>query len=407
MIALILFWSFFSVAAAEVSLVQVVQSQTSQGSDGLFGKTWVTASGRRMRIVSGFARKVPGSDHKSFEEPARLVQILNLDTTSLLRIDPAAKTFEERPFSDVRYADSMHRRLSRGAAEFSIVGSTVSVKPGELKREYMGAVCGHYQISVLMTLAGPGGKPATARMTQDVWVAPVLGSIQKGLLDLISFEASYRKVTGASLTPLDYETYQIREAAAYLRVPDNDLMGLVGRVKEVFIEVPGYPLTSSVSWWREPENNPEEAAPPKTDRKKPQRRAESRQPRRSVFRRLTRVEPLSSGEFRPVQWHRTWNEIDEMIARTGQTFGVFTLGPLRNRGRSRPLRYGDFQRGLEEIVAVLDRVEESRPPEPPQRRRRQGQSPFYEIFSEMNQLEFLEALPDGHFNPPEGYARKQ
>jgi len=262
-IALII--AFAGPARADVSFTQIVQSQTSQGEDGLFGKTWIEVSGRKMRIVSGFAAKLASDRRRKTAEPSQFVQILDLDTTSLLILSVASKTYETRGLSELRYADSLHEHVVKTEPDFALVESTVTVERGELRRPCLETECEHFHILVELKLRGPDGKPMPARMAQDVWMAPVAGALQKSFLDLITFEAAYRKLTHDAFTPLDYETYQVREAAAYLHISRKQLAGVLAQVKNAFVDIPGYPMSSNVSWWRQEraEDRPPTINPPR------------------------------------------------------------------------------------------------------------------------------------------------
>lgn len=392
---LLLFLAASRPARADVSLVQIVQSQTSQGESGLFGKTWIEVSGRKMRLVSGFAGKLPAKRRAKAAEPVRIVQILDLDTTSLMLLNASSKTYELRGLSEIRYADSLHGRVRRDEPEFSIAGSTVTVERGALRRPCAEAECEHFHILVELALRGPDGKTAPARLAQDVWMAPVAGALQKGFLDLISFEAAYRKLTQDAFTPLDYETYQIREAAAYLHVPPKQLAAIVSQVKHAFADIPGYPMWSSVSWWRRerPEDRPPTVKPSKPA--PPQAQPASfrvRRPPRPVFK--------------PINWRYSINSINR--AGPKRDSGIhFPLGPLRRPIIDPQAEYVEFQREMTSVISAL------LPPEPPpaepapspRKAKRVRAAPFYEIFAETKEIEFVEALPKEDFAPPAGYKK--
>ena len=243
---------------ADLSFVQIVQAQTNVGSDGFFGKTWVEVSGEKMRLISGYAPKASEAEAKKKKgaQPLRLIQVLDLGATALYLIDPSSKTFEVRSLRDIRYGELLKGRLSNGAARYRVTASTVTLEPGHLRRKLIDTFAEHYHVSVELTLeapAAPGGardKPIRAAMEQDLWMAPLSGKLMKGLLDLMAFDSRYRALTGRDFTPLDFGTYQLPEAAAYLQVPTSDIEALVLKVKRDLLSVPGYPLSSSVSWWK-------------------------------------------------------------------------------------------------------------------------------------------------------------
>ena len=49
-----------------------------RGENGIFGKTWVQVSGRKMRLVSGHARKVPAGRKGAKGGPVRVIEIIDL-----------------------------------------------------------------------------------------------------------------------------------------------------------------------------------------------------------------------------------------------------------------------------------------------------------------------------------------
>lgn len=370
---------------ADVSFVQIVQSQTSQGDDGLFGKVWIEVSGRKMRLVSGFAGKVSSGRRGKTAEPARFVQILDLDTTSLIVLNPSSKTYEARALGDLRYADSLHLHVPENQPDFALIGSTVSVEKGELRRPCLDMECEHFHILVELKLRGPDGKTTPARMAQDVWMAPIAGARQKLFLDLISFEAAYRKLTQDAFTPLDYETYQVREAAAYLHVPRRQLAEALAQVKRVFIDIPGYPMSSSVSWWRQDRAG---TRPPAVKRPSLAVRWLRRRPARPVFK--------------PINWHYSFNSINRAMGGRRALGERFPLGPLKPPRIEPQAEYVEFRREMTSVVEALLLAEPRREKVEPSRARA---SPFYEIFAETKELEFLEALPPGDFLPPADYKK--
>lgn len=378
-------------AAADVSLVQIVQSQTSGGEDGYFGKTWVQVSGRRMRLISGYARKV-GDKTKKNPEPLRLIQTLDLPTTSLLRVDPARKSYSRGSLADIRYAGPPPG--ARRPAQAAVRNSRVTLEKGKLRRRFMDRDWEHYRITVRMRLKNWRAGESGARMEQDVWVAPVSGGLQQGLLDIMTFESEFRRLTKDSFSPLDYTTYQAREAAAYLGVPEKDLRGVLRLVKEAFSGIPGYPLSSSVSWWREaPEGGAAEAAPPR-------------------LKRIPTFYPVRS-RFTPVDMSAPWRIIDKMA-------DTLRAGSEEESGSDRRYpEYTGFQREMQRVVRALEIASPESPapgpaaePAPPGAPSPAPDSegapvPFYQVFTELDAFTYVPTLPPEDFHPPKGYKQSR
>ncbi len=431
---------------ADLSFVQIVQAQTNVGSDGFFGKTWVEVSGDKMRLISGYAPKAPETPakKKKGERPLRLIQILDLGATALYLIDPSSKIYEARSLRDVRYGDLLKGRLANGAARYRVTASTVTLEPGNLRRKLIDTFAEHYHISVELTLeepAAPGAasKPVRAAMEQDIWMAPLSGKLMKGLLDLMAFDSRYRALTGRDFTPLDFGTYQLPEAAAYLQVPASDIEALVLKVKGDLLSVPGYPLSSSVSWWKktggtrkakkaapkpEVKQAPKAEPPPMASRPPAPRPNPPRlQAPRKIFR------PINlQGSWRIMEQEdkndprRARRKLTRFFRRTEQTL-------RRHEG------YEGFQNEMRRVIESLEnyqleeargpefgprphrRPEEPPPPPPPapapqpetidRPRSPNDPAPFYEIFSELDSFEFRDFLPGEDFAPPAGYERRE
>lgn len=416
--------------------MQIVQAQTNRGSDGFFGKTWVEVSGDRMRLVSGYARKTQADDKRQKRDagkPLRLIQILDLGATSLYLIDPSTKAYQVRSLSDVRYAEFLRGRLSRGAPRYRVTSSTVTIEPGHLRRPLLEALCEHFHVSVALTLEEPrnaGGRPAKpvlAAMEQDVWMAPVAGVLQKGLLDLIAFDSRYRRLTQRDLSPLDFGVYHLPEAAAYLRAPSEDVEAVVLKVKRELLAVPGYPLSSSVSWFRKT-SAPRRAPKPVVD--KPVQAPAAQAPPPAPVR----IRPLRRPKFRPIDLQGSWRILEqenpddddsgrarrdrrETLRRTGQAL-------RRHHG------YPGFQNEMRRVIESLETLqmveyreaEFSPPPLPPPQvmgdtvkvvsptstaAKAASPSPFYEIFAELDSFEFRDRLPAEDFTPPTGFERRE
>ncbi|MBI4677863.1 MAG: hypothetical protein HY748_09805 [Elusimicrobia bacterium] len=398
-------------AAADLSLVQIVQSQTSGGDEGLFGKTWIQVSGRKMRLVSGYARKLkPG--RKGHEGPVRLIQIIDLDKGSVVALDPAAKTFETRPLTDVRYAGS-----GGGASDLgprprprSHIGSSqIEVERGKLDRDVGEVRWGHYRVGVKVRLDEGKGFERLARMEQDLWLAPLTGDLQEGLLDLAAFETDYRKATGSRFTPLDFWTYQMREVASYLGVPESEVKGLLADVRDAFAEVPGYPLASSISWWKEAQViAPAPSAPP--------------EPRRRLAP-IPSFYPIRS-RFRPIDFGGSWRLIERMTGseREDERRGLLSKGRHPEYpSRRRYPEYPAFQKEMAEKVAGTLAGKLTK--DPPRKGLRSGAKakadgaksgpssdgpgqipvPFYQINTELDAFSSMDEIPAEDFAPPAGY----
>lgn len=374
-------------ARADLSLVQIVQSQTSAGEDGLFGKTWVQVSGRRMRLVSGSARK-HRADKEKQKDPVRIIQVLDLDKGGLLELDPGRKTYEERPITEVRYAGSLGR-LAPGRGGAHVRSSDIEVERGLLDRKVGDAVWGHYRIAVKLRLVEPGGFEGAARMEQDVWVAPVAGELQKGLMDLVAFENDYRRAAGSPFSPLDHWTYQMREVAAYLGVPEGEVREVLRLVREAFADVPGYPLATAIAWWKQRSVPAAKPLPA---------------PSEGGLRRVPSFYP-ERARFQPIDFGGSWRMID----------GLLEAGAEPGRPRRAPKRrYGEypaFQKELRKLSSDLE-LKDPRAKDDRRRseRRERGEAasppmplPFYQINTELDAFSFKESIPADDFAPPAGF----
>jgi len=433
------------VARADLSFVQIVQAQSEAGKDGLFGKSWVEVLGRRMRLVSGYARKVVGNERPAV--PRRLIQILDLEAKDRTLVHPEEKRFSRESLDELDYGNRMRGVLDRGAAKWSIASSDISIQERSQKRRFLNAECSHHHVVVKMVLRDAAGREELARMDQHVWVAPITGGLSNNLMDLIAFENAYRAATGGSLSPLDHERYQVREAAAYLRVGEGELSGVVGRVRESLRDLPSYPVASSVSWYRvkprpeepKPEPPPRPRPPEGGSRAEPDPREprEQRQPRFEMGRsrggafqrkgegggptpgRLgSRVKAgtrgIRPGYFQPINWrgaelriNRLYREARYRINRAPDAQVSKKPAVVRSRDEGRdgadgvPLLYDRFEAELHTILAELiaeegDAIEGSAPGG-------ESQRPFYEIYAELHGLEDEAQVDSGDFVIPAEY----
>ncbi|MDE2291967.1 MAG: hypothetical protein KGL53_07780, partial [Elusimicrobia bacterium] len=345
-------------ARADLDFTQVTEAQTSAGAEGLFGKTWVELRGPRMRLVSGYARKLETKGRTP--PPTRRVQILDVKDRTRTVVDPKRRSYSVGPLSPPDYGAGMERVLERGAPEWRIVESSVTLARLAGTRRILGADCEHWQVSVTMRLTALNGRVESARMDQHLWTAPLRGELAESLMELIAFENAYRAGTGGELSPLDHERYQVREAAAYLQVPEKELAGVVSEVRERLRGLPTYPVASSVAWWRD------EGASVRPPQRAPNRRGRS-------LGSLTPLTPRTAPPARPpvlrppafkvIDWTRAERRINGMYRRTRSEFGRFPLGPLQApRALERPPepqppvravpRYGRELRGiLDELLS--------------------------------------------------------
>ncbi|MBI4345524.1 MAG: hypothetical protein HY553_01625 [Elusimicrobia bacterium] len=389
-------------ARADVSLVQVVQTQAGAGDEGQLAKSLLEVSREKMRLVTAVVRR-DGDGPDEHAPPWRMVEVLELATTSVLLIDPEARTWERRGLDRLHHGPP----VGAGPRRFDVVAASVSVRPGTLVRRCLGADCSHYHVAADVTLRDRRGKRSRARLEQDIWMAPLTGTAQKGLLDLIAFEAEFRRQTGSALSPVDHQTYRVAEAARSLGVGREDLEGVVAKVRRALQEVPGYPLVSSVAWWSDRDRR----AAPKT--RKP--RAEPK-----LLQDPPPAAPRPRRAFVRIDWHGGWKKLDSALARAQAG-----LPGLRQAPEAPPAAvlegYEAFRTELAAVIEQLDRARAAprpapalpaeqgdltRPPPPDAREGGPAASRAYESFSEIGELIFINQIPDERFRPPAGFRPK-
>jgi hypothetical protein len=437
-LALLAVFAFSSKANADLSFVQVVQAQSERGQDGLFGKAWIEIRGEKMRVVSGYARKVLAG--KRMIGPRKLMQLVDLGERSRTVLDPDSRTYRSAPLDELDYGNKLVGVLDKGRPIWRIVRTDVSVSKRKGAKKLLGTLCSHYHLHAKLTLRADDGRVETARMDQHVWAAPIGGKLGKPLMSLIAFENAYRKASGTPLSPLDYERYQVKEAAAYLRVDEGDLRRAVERIRDRYREMPNYPVASSVSWWPSiseipnlPASSAGQTALGKVSPKDPAPRKKARRPSRGGgsgggggkgddSTRLVRNEegPPLKPRFVRIDWRRTEKKINSMYRRGG-----FPFGPLRSRGRivrgrksiaeprisvrsARPREvYPDFEGELRAILQTLleaqDEAVRKAAETERERRHSAAKSPFYEIYTELHGLETETVLPASDFDIPKDY----
>jgi hypothetical protein len=425
-------------AHAGLSFVQVLQAQTDLGEDGVFGKSWVELSGRRMRIVSGYARRVQKDG--STEDPQRLVQIIDLVKKERLLLWPETRSYARAPLAEVAYADGLERRLESGTRDrrLELLNLGFDKRPG--LRTFLGADCSHYRLRAELSLRTAEGSTVPARMDLDAWVAPVSGHLSRNLLDLIAFENEYRAAAGGSLTPLDHERFQVREAAAYLGVSAPELRAIVERIRERLRELPSYPVAVSVAWWRgdlppvpgsaptAPEGSaattragdlralkPLPAAPKPEPRRLTASKA-GRPARRTVpWRRKGPLFSRSRPAFKSIDWHRSERRINEMYEKERSKYGDFPFGGLDEPRVSSPPRrrtqvvYPVFREDyLKTLESLLEAMTQEAPPEPPAQEPSDAAegTPFYQIYAELHGLEKSSDVPERDLVLPADYVER-
>lgn len=409
-------------ARADLSFLQVVQAQTSQGRDGIFGKTWVEVSGRRMRLVSGYASRIP--EGGSEEEPRRIVQIIDLDRKSRTLVYPDSKTFSLAPFSEVDYDARVPAGADAAPSRRLEVESVTLGRRGET-RVMLGATCEHWRLRVRVVAIGEGNERRRAVMDQDLWVAPVAGALSDTLLDLIAFENAYRDASGGDMSPLDHERYQLRAAAGFLDVPVSDLKLVPAAARKKVQELPSYALASSVSWWSPDAVTTSPSSPPAPRRgAAPGIGAARPEPPKGVP--LAKLSPLqvppyarprhprpppSAGlpppRFKVIDWRHSERIINRMYLQTRGHMhgGGFALGPmpkariLRRKTKEAPV-YDDFQRGLQ---SILDQILATKEEPAHVQGAASARAPFYEVYTELHGLEASTEVPQDDFALPPDY----
>lgn len=409
-------------ARADLSFVQVTQAQTSAGAEGLFGKTWVELRGARMRLVSGYARKLEKKGQAP--DPRRRVQILDVKDGTRTSVDPAKRAYAVSGLGPPDYGHGLEGALGRGEAARRIVRHEIRLEKAGGTRKLLGADCERWRVSVTMRLTALNGREEAARMEQNLWVAPLSGDLAKNLMELIVFENAYRSGTKGALSPLDHERYQVREAAAYLQVPEAQLAEVIGAVRVKLRELPSYPVSSSVAWWRDegravraPE--PVKPAPGKSlgevrPRPVPPSSPKPAAPKALLFTRRPRP------AFKVIDWRKEERRIDGMMEDTRSEFGDFPLGGLNgSRNGPRPVpRAGErpprrrplpgrqvaprFEEELNRILSELVAAEAALEAAADQV---QTSAPFFEIFAELHGLEASASVADSHFTLPPSYKK--
>lgn len=410
-------------ARADLDFVQVTQAQTSAGAEGLFGKTWVELRGGRMRLVSGYARKLEKNGKKA-PDPRRRVQILDVKEGTKTAVDPTKKAYAVGALAAPEYGHGLEGALGRGQAARRIVRHEVKLEKAGGTRKLLGADCERWRVTVILRLAALNGREEAARMDQNLWVAPLAGDLAKNLMELIAFENAYRAAVKSPLSPLDHERYQVREAAAYLQVPEAQLLEVVGAVRAKLRELPSYPVSSSVAWWRD-EGRAVRAPEPKRPAVRPDRPAPEPgvslgqvRPRAPAPLKPRLVTGRKKPFFRVIDWRREERRIDGMMERTRSEFGDFPLGPLGEtapggsgggepppRRRAVPAREvaprfeEELRRILDELMAAEAALEEAA------EQVAMTSAPFFEVFAELHGLEVQASVADSHFALPPSYKR--
>lgn len=401
-------------AAADVSLVHVVQGQSETGG-GLLAKSLIDVSRSKMRLVTAVAPRLEkGEGAQAGPEPWRTVQVLDLATTSLWLIDPESRSYEKRPLGALVEGPAP----ARSARPFVVAHSSVSLSAGKLQRKCLGADCTHWSAVARLKLRRKGSKRAAveARLELDIWLASLTGEPQRALLDLIAFEAAYRKQVGTELSPLDRLAYRVGEAAERLGVAPRELERVVGRVRRELKNLPGYPLTASVVWWTE---SPRPTAAQKPSKQEP---------------KLLQDPPPQPPKPKPrlvkIDWHAKWDRVDRALERAQA--GIGRAAAPRGPGQPEVLvAYERFQGELRAVLEMLEQRAPARAQEEPARE--DGGAPnggqgedrieapeihapgpatakearAYEAFSDVTEIVFIGgSLPEDRFQVPAGFKRR-
>jgi hypothetical protein len=403
-------------ARADLNFVQVTQAQTSAGAEGLFGKTWVELRGARMRLVSGYARKLETKGQAP--DPRRRIQILDVEDGTRTSVDPAKRAYAVSGLGPPDYGHGLEGALGRGEAARRIVRHEVRLEKAGGTRKLLGADCERWRVSVTMRLTALNGREEAARMEQNLWVAPLSGDLAKNLMELIAFENAYRSGTKGALSPLDHERYQVREAAAYLQVPEAQLAEVIGTVREKLRELPSYPVSSSVAWWRDEGRavRAPEAAKPAPGKSLGEVRPRPVQPPKPVSPKPLLFTRRPRPAFKVIDWRKEERSIDGMMEDTRSEFGDFPLGGLNGprvvpRAGERPPRRRplpgrqvaprfeeELNRILSELVAAEAALEAAAD-------QAVTSAPFFEIFAELHGLETAASVAESHFTLPPNYKK--
>lgn len=405
-------------AQAGLSFVQVSQAQTDLGADGLFGKTWVELSGRRMRLVSGYARKV--SAVRETSEPERVIQIIDLDRKERLVIYPERRGYARLPLTEVGYGKSLEEAAPREDGPWALKVRRVRRRGTGRTRSLLGAACEHHRVTAELELSAPGGRKRLARMEQDVWVAPVGGPLSASALELIGFESAFREAAGAGISPLDYERYQVREAASRLGAAPAELMKAVERVRRELRELPGYPVASSVAWIRL-------ETPPREDRAPQAPPPEPAPSRKARLVAVPSLYPSRVGTSVAAHSHEDWSDserrINRMYGRVKTHFRPFRIEgetrrsrarweflrlksktPITRRSSAEPLLYPRFRDDMRRAIAFLRQPDQAPAPSEAGRPEPARDKPFYEVYAELSGLEASVEVKPADLEPPPDYA---
>jgi len=398
------FLNIFSTAArADLSFIQISQAQSNRGKHGLFGKSWVEIQDDRMRMVSGYARKLENG--RRVRDPRNVVQILNVTDKIRYLVHADKKSYAKAPLRNLDYGNRLQGLLSKGRPHWAVADYEITLNKRPNKRRMMGVNARHYHIRAKITLKSRYSARRVVRMDQHVWVAPISGKLSKALMSLIAFENSYRSATGGSLSPLDHERYQVREAAAFLQIPPDELRPVVEAVRERFRDLPSYPIASSVLWF--PGKDPAAAVSladirPKKPQGPPGRRLGKPAPKPIVARPKAKKKPRrrksSKPRFNVINWREEEKRINRQYRRSRGGF----LGSLRARRVGEPPRQV-FPRFEEELKKILVELLEEERQEIDALFGTDSEGPFYEIYSELHTLEDDHDFPASDFELPDDF----
>ena len=406
--AFLLTLSLAAPAHADLSFVQIVQAQSDRGQDGLFGKSWIQIRGKKMRVVSGYARKVRSGTETI--GPRRLVQLIDLSPARRTLLNPESRTYEYAPIEELDYGNKLVGALKKGRPKWRIIRTDVSLTRRKGSKRLLGSDCAHYHLHATLTLRDASGHIETARMDQHVWAAPITGTLSKTLMSLIAYENAYRKASKTPLSPLDYERYQVKEAAAYLRVEESDLRSAIERFRERFRDMPSYPVASSVSWWPSVSATPIIDLPlPETEETPTPATLGNLKPRQdsTKFARSKKRRRTPRPRFERIDWGKTERKINKSFFRVPRRPPEALISVRSTRPRE---VYPDFaaelQSILKELIDAQDKSVATAAIAERKRRSAAAKAPFYEIYTELHGLETETVLSDRDFRIPKDYRQK-
>jgi hypothetical protein len=220
-----------------IGTTEVLSSTAYQGEKRTESQT--------TKVVGGIGGALAG-------KPQTSVEITRLDKDLVWDLNPAKKTYTERPIAMSAQTEVRTGRRQSGPDQgkpYKIVKSELKVNKTGEKKDINGFPCEEYVVTWEVVLEDTASKgTVTQVMTTDLWNTPLTDKLKQTREIESAFSRSYAKRLGRGLSPEETDRLGAGMLTSMYGLDSKETAGKLEQVGKELTKIEGYSIVTEVKW---------------------------------------------------------------------------------------------------------------------------------------------------------------